>query len=337
MPYFDDYKKKRMTKQDHLREDARKPDEGTEYRGYKGRGKGKPVMDGYQKDARGGYHGRNYQEKPARKEERRPARPPMERKPAPRPAPVPPPREEEAMENLLTGRNPIREALKSGRDIEKLLVAKGDLSGTAQQIVAMAHEAHVPVQMVERIRLDELAKNHQGMIAFASAYQYADVDDMLAVAKERGEAPFLIILDGVTDPHNLGAVIRTAAAVGAHGVIVPERRAVGLTPAAVKASAGGIEHIKVARVTNLTNEIKKLKTLGIWLYGADAEGENFRQVDFSGPCALVIGSEGDGISRLVLEQCDHVVSITMKNPAMESLNASVAAGILMYAAAAARE
>ena len=337
MPYFDDYKKKRMTKQDHLREDARKPDEGTEYRGYKGRGKGKPVMDGYQKDARGGYHGRNYQEKPARKEERRPARPPMERKPAPRPVPVPPPREEEAMENLLTGRNPIREALKSGRDIEKLLVAKGDLSGTAQQIVAMAHEVHVPVQMVERIRLDELAKNHQGMIAFASAYQYADVDDMLAVAKERGEAPFLIILDGVTDPHNLGAVIRTAAAVGAHGVIVPERRAVGLTPAAVKASAGGIEHIKVARVTNLTNEIKKLKSLGIWLYGADAEGENFRQVDFSGPCALVIGSEGDGISRLVLEQCDHVVSITMKNPAMESLNASVAAGILMYAAAAARE
>ena len=337
MPYFDDYKKKRMTKQDHLREDARKPDEGTEYRGYKGRGKGKPVMDGYQKDARGGYHGRNYQEKPMRKEERRPARPPMERKPAPRPVPVPPPREEEAMENLLTGRNPIREALKSGRDIEKLLVAKGDLSGTAQQIVAMAHEVHVPVQMVERIRLDELAKNHQGMIAFASAYQYADVDDMLAVAKERGEAPFLIILDGVTDPHNLGAVIRTAAAVGAHGVIVPERRAVGLTPAAVKASAGGIEHIKVARVTNLTNEIKKLKSLGIWLYGADAEGENFRQVDFSGPCALVIGSEGDGISRLVLEQCDHVVSIPMKNPAMESLNASVAAGILMYAAAAARE
>lgn len=338
MPYFDDYKKKRMTKQDHMREDARKPDEGTEYRGYKGKGRGKPAMDGYQKDARGGYHGRNYQDRPVKKDDRRPARPPMERKPTPRPAAsVPPPREEEVMENLLTGRNPIREALKSGRDIEKLLVAKGDLSGTAQQIVAMAHEAHVPVQMVERIRLDELAKNHQGMIAFASAYQYADVDDMLDVAKERGEDPFLIILDGVTDPHNLGAVIRTAAAVGAHGVIVPERRAVGLTPAAVKASAGGIEHIKVARVTNLTNEIKKLKSLGIWLYGADAEGENFRQVDFSGPCALVIGSEGDGISRLVLEQCDHVVSIPMKNPAMESLNASVAAGILMYAAAAARE
>ena len=241
------------------------------------------------------------------------------------------------MENLLTGRNPIREALKSGRDIEKLLVAKGDLSGTASQIVAMAHEAHVPVQMVERSRLDEIARNHQGMIAFASAYQYADVDDMLELAQERGEDPFLVILDGVTDPHNLGAVIRTAAAVGAHGVIVPERRAVGLTPAAVKASAGGIEHIKVARVTNLTNEIKKLKSRGIWLYGADAEGESFRQVDFSGPCALVIGSEGDGISRLVLEQCDHVVAIPMRNPAMESLNASVAAGLLMYAASASRE
>ncbi|MBQ9198383.1 MAG: 23S rRNA (guanosine(2251)-2'-O)-methyltransferase RlmB [Clostridia bacterium] len=245
--------------------------------------------------------------------------------------------EEEPTENLLTGRNPIREALKSGRDIERLLVAKGDLSGTAQQIVAMAREARVPVQMVERNRLDELAKNHQGMIAFASAYQYADVDDMLSLAEERNEDPFLIILDGVTDPHNLGAVIRTAAAVGAHGVIVPERRAVGLTPAAVKASAGGIEHIKVARVTNLTNEIKKLKSRGIWLYGADAEGESFRQVDFSGPCALVIGSEGDGISRLVLEQCDRVVSIPMRNSAMESLNASVAAGILLYAASASRE
>ena len=345
MPYFDDYKKKRMTRQDHLREDARKPDEGREYRGNKSRGK--QPMDGYRKDERGGYHGGGYHSGSARFERpygdrnktqrytTRPA-PAPERRPSPPPRPAARP-DEETVENLLTGRNPIREALKSGRDIEKLLVAKGDLSGTAQQIVAMAHEAHVPVQMVERVRLDELAKNHQGMIAFASAYQYADVDDMLELAREREEAPFLIILDGVTDPHNLGAVIRTAAAVGAHGVIVPERRAVGLTPAAVKASAGGIEHIKVARVTNLTNEIKKLKARGIWLYGADAEGESFHQVDFAGPCALVIGSEGDGISRLVLEQCDHIVSIPMKNPAMESLNASVAAGILMYAAAASRE
>ena len=338
MAYFDDFKKKRMTRQDHLREDARKPDEGSEYKGR--RGKAKPAMDGYRRDERGGYHGmgRGEADRPIRE---KPFRAPARPAPAPRPRPATPPLQEperdDMAENLLTGRNPIREALKSGRDIEKLLVAKGDLSGTAQQIVAMAHEAHVPVQMVERTRLDEIARNHQGMIAFASAYQYADVDDMLALAEERGEDPFLIILDGVTDPHNLGAVIRTAAAVGAHGVIVPERRAVGLTPAAVKASAGGIEHIKVARVTNLTSEIKKLKAKGIWLYGADAEGESFRSVDFSGPCALVIGSEGDGISRLVLEQCDHVVSIPMKNPAMESLNASVAAGILMYAAAAARE
>jgi len=349
MPYFDDVKKKRTTRADHMRADAWKEDEGAGYRkgsyGSKGRSS---KSDMYRKDDRGGYHGaggkggkRDFDHKndrsgrdfkksaPRPQTEYRPAKPPV----APKPAVV----EEELMDNILTGRNPIREAIKSGRDIEKLMVAKGDLSGTAREIVAMAHEAHVPVQMVERIRLDEIAKNHQGMIAFASAYQYADVDDMLEVAAERGEDPFLIILDGVTDPHNLGAVIRTAAAVGAHGVIVPERRAVGLTPAAVKASAGGVEHIKVARVINLTNEIKRLQEKGVWFYGADAEGEDYRKVNFSGPCALIIGSEGDGISRLVREQCDHIVSIPMKNPAMESLNASVAAGILMYAASAARE
>lgn len=369
MAYFDNVNKKHMSKQEHMRQDARKADEGTEYRSYKGN-RDSRKMDGYRKDDRGGYHGSYKQEhrdfsgrKPygeardaaprgkgfddrkayskPRSEQQYDARRPAPARPAPvRPAPAPvrpAAPAEEVMENLLTGRNPIREALKSGRDIEKLMVAKGDLSGTAREIVAMAHEAHVPVQMVERIRLDELARNHQGMIAFASAYQYADVEDMLALAERKNEAPFLIILDGVTDPHNLGAVIRTAAAVGAHGVIVPERRAVGLTPAAVKASAGGIEHIPVARVTNLTNEIKKLKARGVWLFGADAEGESYRRVDFSGPCALVIGSEGDGISRLVREQCDHIVSIPMRNPAMESLNASVAAGILMYAAAAARD
>ena len=371
MAYFDNMNKKHMSKQDHMRQDARKADEGTEYRGFKAKGgRDGQKMDMYRKDDRGGYHGgyskqnrsgdsRDFgSRKPygdrrengnRGKDERRPypqQRPEQrrdDRRPAPaRPAPAPvarptQPVEEELNENLLTGRNPIREALKSGRDIEKLMVAKGDLSGTAREIIAMAHEAHVPVQMVERVRLDELARNHQGMIAFASAYQYASVEDMLELAAGKQEDPFLIILDGVTDPHNLGAVIRTAAAVGAHGVIVPERRAVGLTPTAVKASAGGIEHIPVARVTNLTNEIKKLKARGIWLYGADAEGENYRRVNFSGPCALVIGSEGDGISRLVREQCDHIVSIPMRNPAMESLNASVAAGILMYAAAAARE
>lgn len=346
MPYFDDFKKKRMTKADHIREDSYKPDEGGYGRGGNKKRGGQGRMDMYRKDERGAYHSAkrgdsgSYKQDEGRFSGRGPSYAGRDHKPyeksvrPQRPAPAPAPEEPE---NLLTGRNPIREALKSGRDIEKLMVAKGDLSGTAREIVAMAHEAHVPVQMVERVRLDELARNHQGMIAFASAYQYADVDDILAVARERGEDPFLIILDGVTDPHNLGAVIRTAAAVGAHGVIVPERRAVGLTPAAVKASAGGVEHIKVARVTNLTNEIKRLKNQGVWLYGADAAGENYRKVDFSGPCALVIGSEGDGISRLVGEQCDHMVAIPMKNPAMESLNASVAAGILLYAAAAARD
>ena len=371
MAYFDNMNKKHMSKQDHMRQDARKADEGTEYRGFKTKGgRDGQKMDMYRKDDRGGYHGgyskqnrsgdsRDFgSRKPygdrrengnRGKDERRPypqQRPEQrrdDRRPAPaRPAPAPvarpaQPVEEELNENLLTGRNPIREALKSGRDIEKLMGAKGDRSGTARESVAMAHEAHVPVQMVERVRLDELARNHQGMIAFASAYQYASVEDVLELAAGKQEDPFLIILDGVTDPHNLGAVIRTAAAVGAHGVIVPERRAVGLTPAAVKASAGGIEHSPVARVTNLTTDIKKLTARGIWLYGADAEGENYRRVKFSGPCALVIGSEGDGISRLVREQCDHIVSIPMRNPAMESLNASVAAGILMYAAAAARE
>ena len=404
MAYFDNMNKKHMSKQEHMRQDARKADEGTEYRGFKAKGgHGTQKMDMYRKDERGGYHGGYKQDRPAEsrnggykqdrpaesrnggykqgrpaesrsagprkdandrrdygnrgKDDRRPAtyqrpeQPRDERRSVPvhleghhatiahavatLPKPVQP--ADEMLENLLTGRNPIREALKSGRDIEKLMVAKGDLSGTAREIIAMAREAHIPVQMVERVRLDELARNHQGMIAFASAYHYADVDDMLRLAESRNEDPFLIILDGVTDPHNLGAVIRTAAAVGAHGVIVPERRAVGLTPAAVKASAGGIEHIPVARVINLTNEIKRLKARGIWMFGADAGGENYHLVNFSGPCALIIGSEGDGISRLVREQCDHIVAIPMHNPAMESLNASVAAGILMSAVAAMRE
>ena len=238
--------------------------------------------------------------------------------------------EEELNENLLTGRNPIREALKSGRDIEKLMVAKGDLSGTAREIVAMAHEAHVPVQMVERVRLDELARNHQGMIAFASAYQYASVEDMLELAEARNEQPFLVLLDGITDPHNLGAIIRTAECAGAHGVIVQDRRAVGLTPAAVKASAGAVEYLPVARVTNLGNTIEALKERNIWVYAADMEGEDYASVKFDGAVALVIGAEGEGVSRRVLECCDKTVSLPLRGH-LDSLNASVAAGVLMYA------
>ncbi len=251
-----------------------------------------------------------------------------QRRPVP-PAPPVPPAECLPNENLLSGRNPIREALKAGRDIEKLLVQRGDLSGSAREIVHMAREAHIPIQEVDKARLDAITPHHQGLLAFASAYQYATVEDMLALAAERGEAPFLILLDGVTDPHNLGAVIRTAECVGAHGVIVPERRSVGLTPAAVKASAGAVEHVHVARVVNLTRTLEQLQARNIWTYAVTMDGEDYAQVDFSGGVALVIGAEGEGISRLTLEKCDRKVSLPMKGQ-IDSLNASVAAGVMMY-------
>ena len=265
--------------------------------------------------------------------ERRPYgdRPMNDRRPCgDRPMTPPPARQEEEMSNLLVGRNPIREALKAGRDMEKLLVAKGELIGSAREIVAMAREQKVIVQEVDRAHLDAMAPGHQGLIAVVSAYAYKTVDDMLALAKERGEAPFLVILDGVTDPHNLGAIIRSAECAGAHGVIIPERRAVGLTPAAVKASAGAVEYLPVAREVNLTRTIERLKKEGIWIYGTAMNGEDYRKVDYSGPKALVIGSEGEGMSRLVSESCDKVVTLPMKGK-IESLNASVAAGILLYA------
>ena len=265
---------------------------------------------------------------------------PAEPKPAPsyrdaeyRPA-TPAPTALEVMEtmqqeNLLAGRNPIREALKAGRDIEKLLVLKGELSGSAREIVQMAREAHIVVQEVEKIRLDELAHNHQGLVAFASAYQYSTVEAMLEEAAAKNEDPFLILLDGVTDPHNLGAIIRSAECVGAHGVIVPERRSVGLTPAAVKASAGAVEHMKVARVVNLSRTIEELKEKNIWTYALDMDGEDYERVNFKGGVALVVGSEGEGVSRLVVERCDQKVSLPMAGH-IDSLNASVAAGIMMY-------
>ena len=244
--------------------------------------------------------------------------------------PEPPMREEPPVyENLLAGRNPIREALKSGRDLEKLLVQKGELSGSAREIVEMAKAAHIPVQQVEKSRLDEITRHHQGMLAFASAYQYSTVEAMFDEAAEKGEAPFLILLDGITDPHNLGAIIRSAECAGAHGVIVPERRSVGLTPAAVKASAGAVEHMKVARVTNLNRTIDELKARGVWLYAVTMDGQDYEKTDFKGGVALVIGSEGEGISRLTLERCDMQVSLPMAGH-IDSLNASVAAGVMMY-------
>ena len=232
-------------------------------------------------------------------------------------------------EFILTGRNPIREALKNDRDLEKLLVQKGELSGSAREIVAVAKEKKIMVQVVEKSRLDEITPHHQGLIAIASAYQYAEMDELYKTARERNEDPFFILLDGITDPHNLGAIIRTAECAGAHGIIVPQHRSVGLTPAAVKASAGAVEHVKVARVTNINRTIEELQKNNIWVYGLSMEGTDYEQIDFQGGIALVIGAEGDGISRLTADKCDQVVSLPIRGQ-IDSLNASVAAGIMMY-------
>ena len=189
--------------------------------------------------------------------------------------------------------------------------------------------------MVDRTRLDQIYPAHQGLLAYVAAVPYSTVDEMLADAAAKGEDPFLILLDGVTDPHNLGAIIRTAECVGAHGVIVPERRSVGLTPAAVKASAGAVEHMKVARVVNLNRTIDELKKQGVWTYAVTMDGQDYEQVNFKGGVALVIGAEGEGISRLTLESCDQRVSLPMAGH-IDSLNASVAAGIMMYRVLSAR-
>ena len=235
----------------------------------------------------------------------------------------------EENENLLVGRNPIREALKSGRTVEKLLVAQGDLSGAAKDIVRMARDAGAVVQTVDRSRLDQIYPAHQGMLAYVAAVDYKSLDDILALAQERGEDPFIVILDGVTDPHNLGAIIRSAECAGAHGVVLPERRAAGLGPAAAKAAAGALNYLPIARVKNLNRAIDELKQRGVWVIGTAMDGEDALTADLTGPVALVIGSEGEGISRLTLQKCDRTVTLPMKGQIV-SLNASVAAGILMY-------
>ena len=250
----------------------------------------------------------------------------------PQPAPVEPLPEDG---HLLCGRNPIREALRAGRPVEKLLVASGDLSGAAHDIVQLAREAGAVVQRVDRSRLDQIYPAHQGMIAYVAAVEYSTVDEMLERAAQRGEEPLLVLLDGITDPHNLGAIVRTAECVGAHGVILPERRSAGLTPAAAKAAAGALNYMPIARVTNLNRTIDELKARGVWIAGASMDGVSAFSADLSGPMALVVGSEGEGISRLTLEKCDLRIAIPMKGH-IDSLNASVAAGVLMYAIARAR-
>ena len=238
-------------------------------------------------------------------------------------------RAEEQSQYILTGRNPIREALKNHHDLEKLLVQKGELSGSAREIIQKAKEQKVMVQVVDKSRLDAIAPNHQGLIAYASAYPYSTVDEILAYASEKGEDPFIILLDGITDPHNLGAIIRTAECTGVHGIIVPHHRSAGLSPSAVKASAGAVEYMKVARVSNLSRTIEFLQKKNIWFYAVTMNGTDYRKIQFEGGTGLVIGAEEDGISRLVSEKCDYAVSLPMAGN-IESLNASVAAGVVMY-------
>lgn len=243
--------------------------------------------------------------------------------------------EAEMPENLLVGRNPIREALRAGRPMEKLLVMKGDLSGAAREIARMARECGVVVQEVEKSRLDAVYPNHQGLLAYTSSASYSTLDAIFEYASRRGEDPFIMILDGVTDPHNLGAIIRSAECAGAHGVVIPERRSAGLNPACVKAAAGALEYMRVARVANLNRAIEEMKERGVWVYAADMDGEDVYRAELTGPCAIVVGAEGEGVSQLVLKNCDRTLSIPLFGH-INSLNASVAAGIMLFEVARAR-
>lgn len=234
---------------------------------------------------------------------------------------------------LYEGRNAVMELLRAGRTVDKLFVAP-DQNGRMADIIAMARQAGAVVTQVDRRKLDAMSETgvHQGVIAQAAAHAYVSLDDILKTAADRGEAPLILICDGLTDPHNLGAVIRSAETAGAHGVVIPKRRSVGLTATAAKASAGAIEHIGVARVTNLAAAIDELKEKGVWVFGADAGGDKqLYDADFVGSAAIVIGSEGNGLSRIVRDKCDFIVSIPMKGK-VNSLNASAAAAVLLYEA-----
>jgi len=233
--------------------------------------------------------------------------------------------------DIIIGRNPVLEALKSERDINKIWIAEGSQRGAMQQIIQLAKQNGVLVQYVPKKKIDQMAEgNHQGVIAQVAAYKYYEVTELFKRAAEKSEPPFFLILDELEDPHNLGSIMRTADAVGAHGIIIPKRRSVGLTATVAKASTGAIEHIPVARVTNLARTIEELKKQGVWIVGTDTKGsDDYRSLDGTMPIALVIGSEGKGIGRLILEKCDFLVRLPMKGK-VTSLNASVAASLLMY-------
>lgn len=235
------------------------------------------------------------------------------------------------MQDKIIGRNPVIEAIKSGREIDKLFIKKGGVEGSLVTVVKKARNAGIIITEVEKRKLDEMAEgeNHQGVIAMAAVHEYASVNDIFAAAEKKGEKPFIIICDKITDPHNLGSIMRTANCVGAHGIIIPKRNSVGLNSVVAKTSAGAIEYTPVARVTNIAQTLDELKERGLWIAGADMDGDVMYNSDLTGAIGLVIGSEGNGISRLVLEKCDYVVQIPMKGD-INSLNASVAASVLMY-------
>ncbi|MCH5253318.1 MAG: 23S rRNA (guanosine(2251)-2'-O)-methyltransferase RlmB [Lachnospiraceae bacterium] len=234
-------------------------------------------------------------------------------------------------ESMIEGRNPVIEAFRSGKTIDKLFLLDGCQDGPVLTIKREAKKQGCLVKYVTKERLDQLSETgkHQGVIAQISAYEYADVEDMLELAKQRGEDPFLFLLDNIEDPHNLGAIIRTANLAGAHGVIIPKNRAVGLTATVAKASAGALHYTPVAKVTNLKRTIEELKKQGLWFVCADMDGEIMYQLNLKGPIGLVIGNEGEGVGRLIKETCDFTASIPMKGD-IDSLNASVAAGVLSY-------
>jgi len=240
------------------------------------------------------------------------------------------PHEEQENSGIVIGRNAVRELLRSGRSIDKIMIRKGELEGSIIVLVAEARNMGIPILEVEKAKLDSISgfAPHQGIIAMAAEKEYSSVEDILRIAEERGEKPLIVVSDGITDPYNLGALIRCAEGVGAHGLILPKRRASGLTPLVTKASAGAIEHLAIAKVANIASTLEQLKKQGLWVYSAEAGGQNYYDTDFSGGAAIVFGSEGDGVSKLVLERSDFVVSIPMYGK-VNSFNVSTAASVIL--------
>lgn len=237
------------------------------------------------------------------------------------------------MEDIIYGRNPILEAINAGHEINKLLVLEGSKDKNLQKVINAARDKKILIQFVERKLMDKISEgeNHQGVIAYVSPYHYYELEELIQLAKEKNEEPLLIICDEITDPHNLGSIIRTANAVGAHGVIIPKRRSAAINQTVVKTSCGAVEYVPVARVTNITQAIKQLQNLGIWVVGTDMDAPLYYEANLTGNIAIVIGNEGEGISRLVKESCDLMVSLPMLGQ-VSSLNAAVAGSIVMYEA-----